>query len=191
MVKSIASRTAQSADTADEMAELLVGRLDAFARVQSAVSRDPDSGIDLAGLVTDELMAHAATMGENLSVEGPSVLLKPKAAESISLAIHELATNAVKHGALRGEQGKVTINWRVDGDGDGTALCFDWTESVPTGGVAQGSREGFGMELLSRILPYDLDAKTKVDFRQHGIRFELEVPREHLFDRGSERATND
>ena len=191
VVKSIASRTAQSADTADEMAELLVGRLDAFARVQSAVSRDPDSGIDLASLVTDELMGHAATMGENLSVEGPSVLLKPKAAESISLAIHELATNAVKHGALRGEQGKVTINWRVDGDGDGSALCFDWTESVPDGGVAQGSREGFGMELLSRILPYDLDAKTKVDFRQHGIRFELEVPREHLFDRGSERATND
>jgi two-component system CheB/CheR fusion protein len=180
VVKSIAKRTAQSTDTADEMADHLVGRLDAFARVQSAVARNPDAGIDLASLIADELLAHAVHEGDGLTMKGPPILLKAKAAESMSLAIHELTTNAVKHGALSDKQGKIAVKWRVAG-ADGTKkLVFDWNEEAPNHNVDQGSRDGFGMELLARILPHDLGATTNMDFRPHGVRFNLELPYEHL-----------
>ncbi len=183
VVKSIARRTAQSTETAEEMADHLVGRLDAFARVQSAVARNPDAGIDLASLIADELLAHAVHEGEIVSMKGPTILLRPKAAESLSLAIHELTTNAVKHGALRDKDGRIAVKWRISGTDGAKRLLFDWNENAPNHDVSNGSREGFGMELLERILPHDLGAKTNVDFRAHGVRFAMELPGDHLLTR--------
>jgi two-component system CheB/CheR fusion protein len=180
VVKSIARRTAQSTDTADEMADHLAGRLDAFARVQSAVARNPNVGIDLASLLADEMLAHAVHEGDTLVMKGPTVLLKARAAESISLAIHELTTNAVKHGALRDKDGKIAVKWRVSGSDGEKRLVFEWTEQAPNNHVSHGPRDGFGMELLAQILPHDLGAKTDLDFRAHGVRFNLELPYEHL-----------
>lgn len=113
-------------------------------------------------------------------MKGPTILLKPKAAESMSLAIHELTTNAVKHGALRDKQGKIAVKWRIGGSDGKKQLLFDWNEETPNGEVTHGPRDGFGMELLARILPHDLGAKTNMDFRRHGVRFNLELPYEHL-----------
>ena len=186
VVKSIAKRTAQSTDTAEEMADHLVGRLDAFARVQSAVARNPDAGIDLASLIADELLAHAVHEGDGLTMKGPTILLKPKAAESMSLAIHELTTNAVKHGALSDKQGKIAVKWRVTGADGEKRLLFDWNEEAPNQDVNHGAQDGFGMELLARILPHDLGAKTNMDFRPHGVRFNLELPYEHLMVRAGD-----
>jgi two-component system CheB/CheR fusion protein len=183
VVKSITQRTAESSDSVEEMAAHLSGRIDAFARVQSAVTRNPEVGIELASLVTDELLAHAAHEGDGLVIDGPSVALRPKAAESMSLALHELATNAVKHGALVGKNGgRIAIRWKLNGErGNGNGhLNFEWAEQSSNGPVTKPSRHGFGMELLTRILPYDLGAKTNVEFRQTGLRFTMDLPREHL-----------
>jgi len=180
VVKSIARRTAQSTNTADEMADHLVGRLDAFARVQSAVARNPDAGIDLASLLADEMLAHAVHEGDTLVMKGPTVLLKPRAAESISLAIHELTTNAVKHGALRDKDGKIAVKWRVSGSDGEKRLLFEWAEQAPNNHFNRDGGDGFGMELLARILPHDLGAKTDIEFRKNGVRFNLELPYEHL-----------
>ena len=182
VVKSIVRRTAQASSSAQDMADHLVGRLDAFARVQTAVTRNPDAGIDLASLVTDELIAHAAQEGEAYSIKGPQVLLKARAAESISLAIHELTTNAVKHGALRARQGKITVKWAFSGLDGARHLSFEWLEHVPDGDVKE-TRQGFGMELLEQILPYDLGAKTTLDFKPERVRFNLKLPGEHLHTR--------
>lgn len=143
LVKSITRRTADSSSSVDEMAERLGGRLDAFARVQSAVTRNPDAGVELSQLIADELLAHAAHEGDQLSTDGPKVSLQPKAAESISLAIHELATNAAKHGALANPAGRIAINWGVDRDGQ--MLHFEWIEDGMNGDISKPSHNGSGL----------------------------------------------
>jgi two-component system CheB/CheR fusion protein len=178
VVKSITQRTADSSGSVDEMASHLSGRLDAFARVQAAVTRNPDRGIDLRGLIEDELLAHAAHEGEQVRVKGPDVALRPKAAETISLALHELTTNAVKHGALINSGGRISINWKMNGDG--TAMQFNWAEKHPDGTLPKATRNGFGMELLTRILPYDLNANTKVELAGDGLRFTMDLPLENV-----------
>jgi two-component sensor histidine kinase len=182
LVKSIAARTAQSSSSIDEMAAHFAGRLDAFARVQAAVTRNPEAGIDLAGMVTEELLVHAAQEGEQLTIQGPDVALRPKAAESVSLALHELATNAVKHGALMSKNGRIDIGWWLNGKGGDAEVEFKWAESGVYGSVAKPRRKGFGIELLTRVLPYDLGATTRLDFAPDGISFTMQLPVEHLIE---------
>ena len=181
VVKSITQRTAESSESVEEMAAHLSGRLEAFARVQSAVTRNPDAGVSLRSLVDDELLAHAVHEGDGLAVQGPDVALRPKAAESISLALHELATNAVKHGALSNHNdGHIAIKWKLNGRVPERDLSFEWTERNGNGELPEPTRHGFGMELLTRILPYDLGAKTNVEFRDDGLRFQMDLPSQHL-----------
>ena len=181
LVKSIATRTAESSESVDEMAAHLTGRLDAFARVQAAVTRNPDAGVDLLSILSDELLVHAVREGEQFTAKGPPLALQPKAAESISLALHELATNAVKHGALNHQNGgRIAVRWNV-GDADGCRhIDFQWVEEGAHGDIPGPARDGFGMELLKRILPYDLGAKTKVSFRPDGMRFTMQLPMAHV-----------
>jgi len=186
VVKSITQRTAESSESVDEMAAHLTGRLEAFARVQSAVTRNPEAGINLKSLVQDELLVHAAREGDGISITGPEIALKPKAAESMSLALHELTTNAVKHGALANNNGgRIAIKWHVDGKAKSDNLGFEWLEHSGNGPIPEPTRHGFGMELLTRFLPYDLGAKTSIEFRDDGLTFALQLPLEHVIKNGS------
>jgi len=173
VIRSIARRTAENSDSVEEMAAHLDGRLAAFSRVQGVVTRDPEAGIDLTALIEDSLLAHAAREGEHVTIAGPDLFLKPRAAESLSLAIHELASNAVKYGALGDDRGRIAIDWRCD-DAEGT-LRLVWEENG-LAGITVPERSGFGMELLLRSLPYDLRAETDVEFRPEGLRFTLVMP---------------
>ena len=119
-------------------------------------------------------MAHATKEGPQVSVSGPDVALGARQAERISLAIHELTTNAVKHGALCSADGRLSIDWRLEEADDNRALRLFWNE---TGAVVHGpiSHEGFGMALLRRSLPYDLQAETEVELAPDGLRMPLPV----------------
>jgi two-component system CheB/CheR fusion protein len=152
------------------------GRLDAFSRVQAAVTRNADGKVDLKSLVEDELAAHAARDGEQVRIEGPDLMLDPKMAERLSLAIHELATNAVKHGALSAPRGSIEVSWSKEKSGAIEELRLRWRETGVELDGTEPRREGFGMELLRRSLPYDLRAETQVDLAGDGLRFELKVP---------------
>jgi PAS domain S-box-containing protein len=176
VVRSIARRTAELSETKDELADHLQGRLAAFARVQSAVTRTPAGGVDLAALIEDELVAHAARESETVTVDGPDVNLTPRTAESLSLAIHELATNAVKYGALSRADATLSVSWQVE-QRDGAAwLRLVWEEGGMDLPSNEPSRRGFGMELLERSLPYELDAVTRAEFRPTGFMFNMELP---------------
>jgi PAS domain S-box-containing protein len=174
VVRSIARRTAETSESVEEMAAHLQGRLDAFSRVQAVVTRNPEAGVDLGGLVEDELLAHVAREGERLKIEGETISLKPRPAESLSLAIHELATNAVKYGALSSGDGRIAVSWtRAEA---AERLRLVWEESGVDMSASRPEQEGFGLELLQRTLPYDLRAETKVEFRSEGLRFTLDMP---------------
>ena len=176
VVRSIARRTAENSKSVDDMLGHFQGRLNAFSRVQAALTRNPAATIDLVSLIEDELAAHGARDGEQINFEGPKVLLKAKSAEHLSLAIHELTTNAVKHGALIGDKGKVHVRWKTELLNGGEDLLLSWTESGVKLDGKTPTREGFGMELLQRSLPYNLHAKTEFEFRPEGLHFELRMP---------------
>jgi two-component system CheB/CheR fusion protein len=116
-------------------------------------------------------------------MKGPDIALRPKAAESFSLALHELATNAVKHGALTAKEGRIRVQWRLE-DGEHPALYFEWLEQGLKD-VGQPTRRGFGIELLTRFLPYDLGARTEVQFKPTGLKFMMQLPVTHLAERST------
>jgi PAS domain S-box-containing protein len=176
VMRSITRRTAESSESVDEMASHLQGRLDAFARVQAVVTRNPESGVDLAALIEDEFLAHAAREGEHLRIEGPDISLKPRPAETLSLAIHELATNSVKYGALAAGGGHIAVEWKRELVEGGERLELIWEESGLSAPLEEPRRQGFGLELLQRTLPYDLRAETRVEFRSSGLRFAMLMP---------------
>jgi PAS domain S-box-containing protein len=177
VVRSIARRTAESSASVEEMSDHLQGRLAAFSRVQAAVTRDPTGGVDLTNLIEDELLAHATREGPRLRIEGGEISLQPKAAESISLAIHELTTNAVKYGALADRGGRLEIGWSIEREGPRQLLRFHWRERG-VAGAGNRDHKGFGTELLLRSLPYELDAQTDLRFAADGISFEMTIPAE-------------
>ncbi|WP_170971373.1 PAS domain-containing protein [Mesorhizobium sp. GR13] len=176
VIRSIARRTAQTSETVEDYAMHLDGRIGAFARVQAAVTRDPTAGIDLGLLVADTLLAATARESDQVSIDGPQVGLQPKAAETMGLAIHELATNAVKYGALSVPEGKIAISWKIADDGDDRNLVFVWEESGLSDLPRAPSRTGFGTELVQRTLAYELDATIDRQFNPWGVRYLIKLP---------------
>ncbi|MBR1127971.1 CheR family methyltransferase [Bradyrhizobium iriomotense] len=175
VVRSIARRSAETSSTVEEYAAHLDGRLNAFARTQALVTRDPEGGVDLEYLVIEELLAYNAHEGEQVRASGPSVRFQPKAAETFALAIHELATNALKYGALSQPRGRLEISWRIDGAVELPQLLFEWRER---GGpsVTPPPRKGFGTELLERTLAFELKGQTTMSFHASGLTCLIAIP---------------
>jgi two-component system, chemotaxis family, CheB/CheR fusion protein len=176
VVRSIARRTAETSDSVDDYAMHLDGRLNAFARTQAFVTRNPAAGVDLETLVAEELVSYHAHEGEQVSISGPPVRLCAKPAETFALAVHELATNAVKYGALSADGGRIAVSWSIEGS-DGTRdLTFAWSETGAPVAPTAPRRKGFGTELLERTLAYELGARTRLSFDPGGFRCTIEVP---------------
>jgi two-component sensor histidine kinase len=176
VIRSIVRRTVQTSTSVEDYAMHLDGRINAFARVQTAVARDPGAGLDLTGLVADELLTYAAHEGEQVRIEGPAVRLQPKAAETLGLAVHELATNALKHGALSVPHGRIRVTWRVDNGVEMPRLVFEWKESGVADRAVKRRRQGFGTDLLERTLAYELKAQVTQAFDPDGLRCTIELP---------------
>lgn len=176
VVRSIARRTAERSRDVKEFATHLDGRLAAFARVQALVTRCPESGVSLREIVEDELLAHGAQEGRSLVLDGPPILLEPRMAERISLAVHELAANAVKHGVLGAKPGEVQVRWSMSGSPGAPMLGFSWKETGLGRALRRPRRTGFGTELLTRTLAYELKAKSAMHFGKNGFSYTLFVP---------------
>ncbi len=175
IVRTLASRTAETSQTAEEMVMKLTGRLDAFARVQSAVTRNPSGGMELSTIIAGEFLANAVKEGDRLTLDGPSITFNFRSAERVALAIHELAMNAFEHGALTKPGGKVSVKWRVEKKQDAGWLVIDWQETGVTFDEAP-LHNGFGLELIKRSLPYEMKAHTEVHLERGGMNCLVELP---------------
>jgi two-component system CheB/CheR fusion protein len=137
-------------------------RLAALGRVQDLVSRSNDDGMDLAVLVQQELDAHGAPDGSKVEISGPPVSLGSDRVQVLALALHELATNAMKYGALKQEAGKLSVHWHVEDDaGQDPCVVLDWTES----GVAMpkdAPGRGYGRHLIERALAMSLGTTSEL-----------------------------
>ena len=176
VVRSISRRTAERARDVEDFATHLDGRLAAFARVQALVTRNPDASVLLREIVEDELLAHAAQEGSSVHIAGDATRLPVPVAERLSLAVHELATNSVKHGVLGAPAGRLDVDWHsgpVQGD---RLLSFSWTETGLGRTLRKPRRSGFGTELLTRTLAYELKAKSALHFGKAGFSYTLFLP---------------
>jgi PAS domain S-box-containing protein len=177
VVRSIARRTAQTSESVEDYAMHLDGRIDAFARVQAAVTRTPDAGLDLAMMIADSLLSVGAHEGERVRhIKGPDVRLQAKAAETVALTIHELATNAVKYGALSTEQGCIAVEWSIEEAQEEPRLVLRWTETGVQLSGEKPTRRGFGTELIERTLAYDLDGDASLEFTLDGLHCTISLP---------------
>jgi two-component sensor histidine kinase len=135
--------------------------------------------IDLSELLGTELVAHGdgADVPGKVRVDGPPVVVAPKAALALGLVIHELATNALKYGALAQPEGRLSVRWELDDEGPQRRIRLEWRESGVA--MAEGggpARKGYGRELIERALPYELGAKTNLEFGSDGVCCVLMVP---------------
>ncbi len=125
-------------------------------------------------MLQNELTLFDDGTGQRIAFEGPRVDLAADLAVPLGMALHELATNALKHGALSKETGRITISWRILEDGV-RKLRLDWHE---TGGppVQVPTRKGFGSTLLTRVLATQCDAEVEFDYDPEGLRIRLVAP---------------
>lgn len=175
VVRSLIARSAETSETIEDLVAHLDGRIAALARVQAILVRNPGAGVDLEGLVREELLAQNADE-RRLVIAGPEVNLAPKAAEVMTLAAHELATNATKYGALSQPEGRLEIGWRVRSGERQDWLELTWAETGVRIAASAPRREGFGAALLKYRLSYELGGQARMDFRPGGLVCEMAFP---------------
>lgn len=151
-------------------------RLAALDRVQGLLGETGGERIEFHDMMRREL--EAVGNGHQISLAGPPVPLRADRIQTLALAIHELATNAVKYGALNYDTGRLDIQWRLARQDNREVLVLDWVETgLPV--APDASRRGYGRELIEHALGFTLAAKTTLAFRQDGIACHIEVPLEN------------
>lgn len=156
-------------------------RLAALSRVQGLLSRSEEEPVTIMTLIKMELDALGVSGDsddQRVTLEGPPIALRNAIVQTLALALHELATNALKHGALSQEKGQLRVAWQaVSANGKGHDLELEWTESGTAGEVETlPERRGYGRELIERALPYALGARTNYAFTPDGLRCTINIP---------------
>jgi len=149
----------------------LVGRLHAMARAHDLLARDKWTGASLHDIIQNEFQAYAGADGARVSVVGEDTRLSARAAQTLSLALHELATNAAKHGALSVPGGRVALHSAIERQ----ELQLSWVES---GGpeVTPPADRGFGAVIIERSIAHELGGSVRLDFERSGLRCHLRIP---------------
>ncbi len=174
-VQAIVGSTARTASSIDDFYQGFVGRIVSLARTHNLLTEDLWQKAALEDLVQTELGPYEDEARNRITIEGPHLELPSEAAVPIGMAIHELTTNAAKHGALSTFGGQVDVRWRVEPGEQRPVLHFTWVEH---GGprVSTPTRQGFGTRLLQRVLATQLQAEVSMDFPEEGLRFSMRMP---------------
>ncbi|CAL80466.1 putative two-component sensor histidine kinase with PAS/PAC domains [Bradyrhizobium sp. ORS 278] len=159
-----------------------LARLQAIAGNQDLLIQNDWRFIPLVDLVRSQLGAFRDLIGNRIAIDGPQIELTPEAAQAIGMAIHELATNAAKYGALSDHDGRVALTWSRDGD----TFVINWRES---GGppVSAPEHHGFGSRVISDMVRAGLDGTVQVEFAPPGLSWHLRCPLQRI-SRGNSHA---
>ena len=154
-------------------------RLNALSAAHSLLTARNWEASQLVDTMRNSIVATAGQEAERFHLNGPDIRLQPQIAVSLAMMVHELSTNAIKYGALAGEDGQVRIDWTIAQDGDHNRLEIDWRES---GGppVAEPSRRGFGTRLIQRGMSGENGSSVTMEFLPQGLRCTIRatLPRE-------------
>lgn len=174
IVRSIVSQSLHSASSVDEAKEVVDGRL---AALGGAVDQLLSAQWEAAPLpaLAEQSLAHFSLYAERLRLDGPAVRIGPQAAMTLTLTFHELATNAIKYGALSNGVGVVELSWKILGSGDQAELWLQWAER---GGppVTPPERRGFGSRLICTAAGRSMGGHAELEFPTSGVIWTLVVP---------------
>jgi PAS domain S-box-containing protein len=163
------------ASTTPEFIAAVDGRIRALSRTHTMLSETRWRGVELGRIVEEEIAPFATGQSKQIAAEGPAVSLPPPTAQSLALALHELVTNAVKHGALSVPEGRLSLGWEVEPN----ALIVRWTE---TGGPAtqEPTRRGFGTKVIAAGIEQQLGGRAAFEWRGEGLLCTLTIPRKRI-----------
>jgi len=155
----------------DDYVAAVEGRIKALARAHALLSESRWHGADIGALVEEELAPYRAGGGEQITISGPNISLLPHMAQGLALALHELATNAAKHGALSSRAGKVSLSWQQQPE----ALVLQWSEA---GGrpVVPPSARSFGLKVIRASIEQQLGGTAGFEWCPTGLRCTLSIP---------------
>ena len=181
VVLAVAEQTARGGDPAT-LVERLCERIYGLAVSQDLLVKNQWHGVEVSGLVEAQLAHFKDLFGTRVLLDGPHTNLTPAAAQGIGMALHELATNAVKYGALSNAEGQVRISWHVDMAGQ-PAFSMSWLEE---GGpkVSPPSRKGFGQIVIGRMAEAAVNGTAEIDYRESGLFWKLSAPFADALGRG-------
>ena len=176
IVDSLAGQTARTVTTLDDFSGRFRKRLRGLSASQELLLHQNWRGAPVSELVRNQLAAFAPEDAGRIVLSGPNVSVRAAAAEALGLALHELATNAVKYGALSVLAGKIHVTWTVDASHvDPRMFNISWIESGgPT--VAPPTRKGFGNIVIERMVAASLDGTVSLKYPDTGVCWNLSAP---------------
>lgn len=174
-VQSLAGQTARHSESSGDFFHRFEARLLALSRAHDLLTKRHWEHAPLDTLAREVLMALAGDAGGRIVIDGPSVDLNPRAALSFTMALNELATNAVKYGALSSETGTLSVVWRLHTKADKAMLSLDWCEDAGPP-VRPPTRRGFGTRLIERCIERDLGGELDLAFDPAGASCRISIP---------------
>jgi two-component sensor histidine kinase len=172
-IQSLANQTFKSEHQAAATRLTFEGRLFALAVAHDVLTREHWEGAGLQEIVSDALKPYSQEGLDRFDIKGPELRLSPQMALAIAMALHELATNAVKYGSLSVPSGRVSIEWKVTPDAK--TFTLRWQEQ---GGpeVTKPTRKGFGSRLIERSLAMELGGQVRLIYEPTGVVCLVEAP---------------
>jgi two-component sensor histidine kinase len=172
-VQAVLNATVRSSLTIPEFTRALSGRIASLARTHALITEDLAQAASFDGLLRAELEPYDER--RRLTLEGPKVVLPSELAVPVGMALHDLTTNALRHGSLADPNGRLNVTWRVEDGTAGRALRWDWAEH---GGppAEHPTREGFGHRLLNKVLAVQTGAEVDVAFAPDGLHVSIRMP---------------
>jgi PAS domain S-box-containing protein len=174
-VQSIAAQTLRNANSINGAKEALETRLFALSRAHDVLTRENWDAADLHEIVAQSIEPYLSYGANRILCEGPHVRIPPRMALAFAMAFQELATNAVKYGALRNERGRIAIRWSIEHSQNSSCLRVHWEEADGPP-VRKPERLGFGARLIERSLAHDLNGTARIIFAPTGILCDVEAP---------------
>ena len=172
VVMAVAQQTV--AGSPEQFRQHFASRVHALAVSHDLLVRNQWKSVDIADLVVEQLSHFGDLVGRRILFVGQPLRLSASAAQALGMALHELSTNAVKHGALSGEDGSIDIAWQIEGaDKERFEITWIETSGVP---ITAPKRRGFGTTVVTRMAQMSLDGETQLDFPSSGLRWRLSCP---------------
>jgi two-component sensor histidine kinase/PAS domain-containing protein len=175
IVQAIADQTVRNCSNLKEFQDRFDGRLRGLAASNTLLARGDWRGSSLSALTELQLTPFIDLPSPQIEIHGPDIDLTAEAAQAIGLALHELATNAIKYGALSVPHGRLSISWQVDQAQDAGGLKLDWRErSGPF--VTAPERTGFGHVVIKRMIEQAVQGTVELSFAPEGLQWSLNAP---------------
>jgi PAS domain S-box-containing protein len=175
VIQAMARQTARHAGSIDGFLNQFSARLQALAASHDLLVRESWYGASLSEIIRSQLASHLERNPGQVHIDGPAIALKPEAAQNLGLALHELAVNAAKYGALSVPEGRVSVTWGTRDSADGKVLELQWREQRGPR-VKARRKTGFGSLVIERNLSRALDAEVMLEFDPEGVRCQVIVP---------------